>query len=302
MRASVSLQAVFGGAPGKRKNGRAQAGRPTPRARNAKIIPLPTAAPIRLVCWNAELAAERAELLRESGFDIDSSPLNPSRIISTFKENPPAAIVIDLDRLPSHGRAVATALRNSASTRRIPIVFAGGAAEKVAVARQELPDAIFAAWKSVGPAVRKAVKNAPESPVKPPGLMERYAGSGLARKLGLSTTVPCALIGAPDGFAETIPDLPEEFSFRAKIAADTKLVVWFVRTSAEMALAVERASIHMPQGASIWIVYPKRSGRLRSDFGEPEVRNFGLELGLVDYKICAVDEDWSGIKFARRRM
>ena len=53
--------------------------------------------------------------------------------------------------------------------------------------------------------------------------------------------------------------------------------------------------------SSIWIVYPKRSGRLRSDVGEPDVRQSGLELGLVDYKICAVDADWTGMKFARRK-
>lgn len=232
---------------------------------------------------------------------VDHSRLNTSRVISTIKENPPAAIVIDLDRLPSHGRAVATALRNSPSTRRIPLVFAGGTEEKVAIARQELPDAVFAAWKSVIPAIRKGLKTPPVNPVQPPDLMARYAGTALARKLGLTAASPCALISAPEGFAETIDGLPEDFAFQPKISRDTRLIIWFVRGAAEMALAAERASLHMPEGASIWIVYPKRSGRLRSDLGEPDVRQTGLESGLVDYKICAVDGDWSGMKFARRK-
>src|SRR5262249_3650952 len=103
----------------------------------------------------------RASALREAGFKVDSSRLNTSRVIGTINENPPAAIVIDLDRLPSHGRAVAAALRASASTRGIPIVFAGGIEEKVAAARAELPDAVFASWKTIVTAIRKALKAQP---------------------------------------------------------------------------------------------------------------------------------------------
>jgi CheY-like chemotaxis protein len=269
-----------------------------PKCENSSLRTSPL---IRLICWDADTAQARGDLLRSAGFTVDLSRLNTSRIISTVKENPPAAVVIDLDRLPSHGRAVAAALRKSPSTRRIPLVFAGGTAEKVAIARQELPDAVFAAWKGIVSAVRKGLKNPPVNPVQPPDMMERYAGTALARKLGLPAASPCALIGAPEGFAETIDDLPENFAFQSKITRDTRLIIWFVRSAAELALASERAGLHMPEGASIWIVYPKRSGRLRSDLGEPDVRESGLELGLVDYKICAVDGDWSGMKFTRRK-
>lgn len=239
--------------------------------------------------------------MRRAGFTVESARLNTSRLISTFKENPPAAIVIDLDRLPSHGRAVATALRSSPSTRRIPIVFAGGAAKKIEVFSQELPDAVFPAWANVLAAVRNALQSAPVNPVKPVPLMERYAGVELARKLGLRADAPCALIGAPDGFAETIDGLPEDFAFQPKIAPDTKLIVWFVRTGAEMVFAVEQARLRMPPGASLWIVHPKRAGGLRCDFVASDVRQSALALGLVDYKICAVDADWTGMKFARRK-
>jgi hypothetical protein len=68
-----------------------------------------------------------------------------------------------------------------------------------------------------------------------------------------------------------------------------------------MVFAVERASLHMPVGASVWIVYPKRAGRLPCDVVAPDVRASALAVGLVDYKICAVDSDWTGMKFARRK-
>lgn len=222
-------------------------------------------------------------------------------MVSAFKANPPAGIVIDLDRLPSHGRAVANVLRSSPSTRRIPLIFAGGAPEKVAVARGESPDAIFTAWKGAVAAVRKAIKAGPVNPAKPTPLMERWTGTGLSQKLGLPKAEPCALLGAPDGFTETLDALPEDFAFQPRIGKDTKLAIWFVRTAAEMVLALERASVQLPAGASFWMVYPKRSGKLASDFSANDVREAALGLGLVDYKICAVDEDWSGMKFARRK-
>src|SRR5712691_11079382 len=98
---------------------------------------------VRLVCWKEDLARERARVLQQAGVPVDASPLNTGGLIGHFRANPAAAVLIDLDRLPSHGREVAVALRNSKSTRHIPIVFAGGVEEKVERIRKELPDAQF---------------------------------------------------------------------------------------------------------------------------------------------------------------
>src|ERR1700722_8114221 len=132
---------------------------------------------VRLVCWNRDLSQERVPVLERAGFTVDASPLNPSSLIGHFRAAAPHAALIDLDRLPSHGLAVATALRGSKSTRHIAIVFAGGPEEKVERIRRDLPDACYADWKSVIPALKKAIENAPAEPVQPIGHMERYAGS-----------------------------------------------------------------------------------------------------------------------------
>jgi len=256
---------------------------------------------VRLICWNEDLARERAALLKAARLDVDAAPLNTSRLIGHIMENPPSAIVIDLDRMPSHGRAVGVVLRRSASARHIPLVFAGGADEKVARIRQELPDAVFTPWSAIAPSVRRAVKSGPADPLKPRALMERYESSGLVRKLGLKPGMVCTLLQAPEGFEESIDDLPETLKFQPKLAANTSLAIWFVRTRAEMEFAADRASLRLPQGASVWIVYPKRSGRYPADFTLTDVRAAALSVGLVDYKVCAVDDDWSGLKFARRK-
>ena len=111
----------------------------------------------------------------------------------------------------------------------------------------------------------------------------------------------CALIQAPEGFEERIDELPENFEFQPKIDAKTSIAIWFVRSRAEMEFAADRASLRLPQGVSLWIVYPKRSGRYSVDFTLTDVRSAALSIGMVDYKICAVDDDWTGMKFARRK-
>ena len=131
--------------------------------------------------------------------------------------------------------------------------------------------------------------------------MQRYTGSNLAKKLDLKAGVRAALIGAEDGFVELLGDLPEDVELQARIAPNTKLVLWFVRASHEIAAAFELACARMPEGCSLWIIYPKKAGRYQVDFNQNDIRLTGLQVGVVDYKICAVDADWSGMKFARRR-
>jgi hypothetical protein len=251
---------------------------------------------IRLVCWNEDLAAERARALKKAGLDVDASPFNPAGMITRLKENPPAVVLIDLDRLPSHGRNVAVMLRSSKSMRLVPIVFAGGIEEKVSLVRAALPDAICTNWAKAVDAVKKAIKDPPAVVAQPVPHMQQWAGSPLAKKLDLKAGTKAALIGAEDGFIEMLGDLPEGVEFESRITRQTKLVLWFVRASHEIAAAFELAS-----AGSLWIIYPKKAGRYRVDFNQNDIRLTGIEAGWVDYKICAVDADWSGMKFARRK-
>ena len=256
---------------------------------------------VRLVSWKDDLARERARILKDAGIAVDASPLIPGGGIGQFRAKPVLAFLIDLERLPSHGREVAVALRNSKWTRHIPIVFAGGVEEKVARIRQEMPDAFFTDWKKVVRVVQKALKSAPADPIQPVPHMQRYAGSSLVKKLGFKPNTKAALLGAPEGFAETLEDLPEGVEFQDRVTSLTKLALWFVRSRQELEMDTELLGARLPEGASVWIIHPKRTGRYRVDFNQNDVRAAGLAAGLVDYKVCAVDEDWSGLKFARKK-
>lgn len=257
-------------------------------------------AQIRLVSWDPKTARDRARDLKKAGYTVNATPLRTSGLIGQIRDDPPAAIVIDLDRLPSHGRAVAVVIHSGKSTAHIPIVFAGGEAAKVKVAREQAPWGHFTDWPSAPSQIKKALK----SPAKPaPGkqYMQQYAGSSLVKKLGFKPNMRTALLGAPEEFEEQLGELPEGVEFETKVSPQTKMAIWFVRSLRELATEVEYLRARLSTGASLWIVYPKQTSRFKVDFTQNEVRGAGLDAGLVDYKICAVDSDWTGLKFARKK-
>jgi hypothetical protein len=95
--------------------------------------------------------------------------------------------------------------------------------------------------------------------------------------------------------------LPDGVELLRKMTSQTRLTLWFVRSRQELETETEFVSARLPEGGSVWIIHPKQAGRYRVDFNQNDVRAAGLAAGLVDYKVCAVDEDWSGLKFARKK-
>ena len=256
---------------------------------------------LRLVSWAPEACASRATRLRQAGFTVDASPFNPSGMIGHLRDLAPEAVVIDLDRRPSHGLMLAVTMRASPTTRPIPIVFAGGTEEKVARIRGELPDATFTTWEKVTGAVKRALRHRPAAPVCPPSAMERYAGARLDRKLGLKPAMEVAILGPPEGFPELLGELAPETRLVTDIGPHTALTLWFVRGRRELEAETAYLAARLPEACGLWMIYPKQSSRHKVDFNQKDVRAAGMAVGLVDFKICAVDADWTGLRFARRR-
>jgi hypothetical protein len=258
---------------------------------------------VRLICWNDELAQRHAETIAKLGYQVEASSLHgSSAFITHFRNLNPAVVAIDLDRLPSHGREIAIVLRGSKTTRHIPIVFAGGVDEKVARLRSELPDAVFTSWEKIGKALKQALTDAPIEPVQLTPHMERWHDTALTRKLGIVANMKVVLIGgSEDGMEEIIGELPEGASLTRRIVAGTHLVLYVVHSLGELDAAMDHAQSNLPEDASFWIIHPKTTAKLRSDFNQNDVRELGLARSFVDYKVCAVDAQWSGLKFARRK-
>lgn len=126
-----------------------------------------------------------------------------------------------------------------------------------------------------------------------------YSGTPLVKKLGIRPGARVSLVGAPAGFARELVGLPGGVALASRLVKTPDLTVWFVRSARELDRGIGRMSRAMGQG--LWIAWPKKSSALAGDVSETEVRAAGLAHGLVDYKVCAINEVWSGLKFARAK-
>jgi CheY-like chemotaxis protein len=253
-----------------------------------------------LIHWNAAEARERAKSLRRAGHRVTVFTPEAGADLKSLRENPPDLFAIDLSRLPAQGRDMGIWIRQRKATRLVPIVFIGGDKEKVTRIRKQLPDAVYTEWRGIRGALREAAKTAPQEPVVL-GLMEGYSGTPLPKKLGIKAGSVVALLGAPRGFEKTLGSLPEDVRFRRQARGRADLILLFVKRHADLNKRLAGAKRMMAEGGSVWIVWPKKASGVETDLTQNDVRTKGLNSGLVDYKIAAIDETWSGLRFARRR-
>jgi CheY-like chemotaxis protein len=255
---------------------------------------------IRLIHWDSAAAGERAAGLVQAGFHVVADIPKGQEDMKALKLNPPDVFLIDLSRQPSHGLEMALYIRIGKPTRNVPIVFVGGEAEKVERVRAKLPDAVYTDWESAPNALRRAVENPPSDPVVPKSILDGYSGTPLAKKLGIKQGITVSLLNAPDSFSAKLEGLPENPKVVEGINKEAGLILWFIRTGDELSEKIAGLVPSVP-GGGIWMIWPKKTGSLKSDLSQAAVRKLGLASGLVDYKVCSVDDDWSGLKFARRK-
>jgi hypothetical protein len=128
-----------------------------------------------------------------------------------------------------------------------------------------------------------------------------YSGTPLLNKLGVKAGSRVALIGAPRGFAEWLPALPEGATLRQRGDAEADVILLFLRSQKDLPSINDAIKRMPPQGGMLWAVWPKKTSSIASDLSENAVRHAGLRAGIVDTKVCAIDETWSGLRFSRRR-
>ena len=117
---------------------------------------------IRLIHWDPAEAGQRAQRLQAAGYEVDSETLDGAGL-RRLRDDPPDAVVIDLGRRPSQGRDVGLTLRKYVATRRVPLVFVGGVADKVARVREFLPDAVYTTWDKIHGALALSIRPAPST-------------------------------------------------------------------------------------------------------------------------------------------
>ena len=254
---------------------------------------------IRYIHWKPAESADRAESIRASGYDVDHGPFVP-KTIKELRSNPPDAIVIDLARLPAQGRDVGVALRAHKATQQIPLVFVGGEPEKVERCKKVLPDAVYTPWSRIRGSLKRAILHPVKNPILHQSTFAGYSGTPLPRKLGVKANSRVVLVGAPPGFENSLGALPEGVTFRRRAAGKCDLVIWFTRSMTEVERRIETLGSLAGSGG-LWVVWPKKTSGEKTDLTQADVRRIGLASGLVDFKVCSVDEVWTGLRFTRRK-
>jgi hypothetical protein len=256
---------------------------------------------IRLIHWDLEEARRLAERLDRARYEV-AFELGPMpALLKELKANPPGAVVIDLSRLPSHGRDVGVALRLVPSTRRVPLVFVGGDPLKVSLVRAKLPDATYTAWDAIETSLAEAIAAPRPNPIAMHSQMDGYSGKPLVTKLGIKPGMRVALVNPPPDFAATLGQLPAGVELHSEVDNPSQLMIWFVRSLAELRAGLGSVASRLGS-ASLWIAWPKKTSPLAADVGEQDVREGGLAIGLVDFKVCAIDATWSGLLFRWRKL
>jgi hypothetical protein len=229
-----------------------------------------------------QCSAEQANMLKAAGHEITDEKVCD-------------AVVINLSRLPSHGREVATALRGAKSTRHIPILFVEGAPEKVEAIRQLLPDAVYTTWPRI-PAALKKLKPL-TNPVIPAQMMDRYASRTTAQKLGIKENSTVTVVDPPRDYLRVFGELPDGVEVSEDPETLSPVTVCFVRNHDDLpdTLSLGRK---IAGKSKFWICWQKGK---KSGINDIPVRNSAVALGLVDYKVCSLDPTWSGLVFALKK-
>ena len=126
-----------------------------------------------------------------------------------------------------------------------------------------------------------------------------YSGTPPAKKLGIKEGAVLALAGAPAGW--TVPGLPPGVTSKSSLRGRFDVAVVFVRSAAELRRRAGPVARATADEASAWIAWPRKAGGHDSDVTEDLLREVLLPTGLVDVKVAAIDEHWSGLKFVRRK-
>src|SRR5437016_1414936 len=167
---------------------------------------------VRLFHWRAEEAKPLIAEMEAAGYKVEYAGDKANGNFRSIREAPPHALVIDLTRLPSHGRYVANALRLQKATSSVPIVFVDGEPEKVAKIRQELPDALYTSRAKLASTLKRA--KPVKDPVKPASTIASYSDRTVAQKMGIREGTSVAVIDAPRDYAKILGPMPKGVTFQ----------------------------------------------------------------------------------------
>jgi hypothetical protein len=131
--------------------------------------------------------------------------------------------------------------------------------------------------------------------------MAGYSGTPLVRKLGIRGGTRILVVNAPPDYARLVSPLPEGVRFLTRAGQDIGMIHVFATARAALQRKLRDLLPALAQAGMIWVSWPKKAAKVPTDITEDTIREVALPLGLVDVKVCAVDETWSGLKLVIRK-
>jgi len=129
--------------------------------------------------------------------------------------------------------------------------------------------------------------------------MAGYSGTPLIKKLGIKEGFRVALVNSPKGFKKELGSLPDKARYALCVTESLDVILLFVNSEAELRRRFLLVANLVANGM-LWVAWPKKSSGVATDLSFTNVQRIGLDAGLVDVKICAVNDVWSGLKFVYR--
>lgn len=131
--------------------------------------------------------------------------------------------------------------------------------------------------------------------------MAGYSGTPLVKKLGIREGTKLFLANVPKEYLKLVSPLPEGVKITSRISGDTDIVHIFSTKEDHLTKTLRASLAKLKQDGMIWVSWPKKSAKVPTDITEDTIRKVALPLGLVDVKVCAVDDVWSGLKLVIRK-
>lgn len=131
--------------------------------------------------------------------------------------------------------------------------------------------------------------------------MAGYSGTPLVKKLGIQEGSKLFLAGAPENYLKWIAPLPKAVTICSRMSSDADLVHLFCTEKSQLQKLLRACLDKLKPNGVIWISWPKKASKVTTDITEDRIREIALPLGLVDIKVCAIDEVWSGLKLVIRK-
>jgi len=248
---------------------------------------------VRLIHWNATEAEPLIALLKRAGHTVDYDAKFTSAMFKEIRTSPPDAMVIDLTRMPSHGRYVAFSMRQSPKTRQVPVVLVDGDPDKVAITKRQVPDMFFTTRAKLLTAIKAAQKQRLANPIAP-GRLFSYHPRTAAQKMGIGKGARIGVIDGPRDYERVIGEVEEGVEFVEGAQAGCTVLVWFLHDPDAYLEMLPRMRAHLSK-MRLWALWRKGGTTKEGAVTPLLIREAAKEFGMIDYKVCSVDKTWSGI-------